>query len=92
MKNVVLEIKQNEVCLKDLTQYDVIGVLWKSGNKSFIQRSEEKGFYSIGSIQKSYPFESKVFYPSILQYCSQEQIKECFVFDDEKELFKWMSE
>jgi len=93
MKKVLLEEKVvANVYLYDLDEYDAIGILWRSGKKGFIQRSEEKGFYAIGEIKLGISFESKVFCPSILEYCKQKQISEVFVFDKEKELFKWMSE
>jgi len=92
MKKVIIEQKSDNVYLSDLSKKDIIGIIWKSGAKGFIQRSEDRGFYAISDIKESHIFEHKVFYNSIFEYCSQKQIENVFVFDNEKELFKWMSE
>lgn len=89
MKKVIFKKRTEEVYLSDLNDDSIIGIQWKTGVKTFVVNSND-GFVGCGKLSTlgSWEKDSKKEYVKT----AIEQKPEIFVFETEKELFKWLSE
>lgn len=91
MKKVIIKQEEEKVYLSDLNSRSLVGLEFNQGVKAFLLHSCEKGFYCINNTDFS-ELESKVFEVTIKGYVEDMNVKNLFVFETHKELFKWMSE
>lgn len=105
MKKVILENKQQEIYLSDLTDASHVGFIDSDGNKGYIAytgKINNKNVFSAISMCNFQHFcnssygavnfkNSLIEALEIEQRCSL-RIKELFVFDTRKELYKWLIE
>lgn len=91
MKKVIIKQEEEKVYLSDLDSSSLVGLEFNQGVKAFLLYSCKKGFYCINNTDFS-ELESKDFEDTIKGYIEEMNVKNVFVFETHKELFKWMSE
>lgn len=91
MKKVIIKQEEEKVYLSDLDSSSLVGLELNQGLKAFLLYSCEKGFYCVNNTDFS-KLESKVFEYTIKGCIEKMNVKNVFVFETHKELFKWMSE
>ena len=94
MKKVVVN-KVREMSIEEIKNDHIIGVLWSTGRKDFLIQSDDKE-YCTTSVKDG------ICNNTIREMSKKELLKrllsknvfslEIFVFDTEKELYKWLSE
>ena len=94
MKKVVVN-KVREISIEEIKNDHIIGVLWSSGSKNFLIQSDDKEYCTT-------TINSGICSNTIKENSKKELLKrllsknvlslEIFVFDTEKELYKWLSE
>ena len=96
MKRVILKNRECEINFEDLTDKSFVGIQWEDGKKCMIIDTKE-GYCSIAD--NHYPNTWNVWYASTLKGYVKNALNQgnntksqAFVFEDAKELFKWMSE
>jgi len=96
MKRVILKNRECVINFEDLTDKSFVGILWEDGKKCMIIDTKE-GYCSI--CDDYYPNTLYVWYaPTVKEYVKKalnqgnNTKSQAFVFEDVKELFKWMSE
>ena len=94
MKKVVVN-KTIEVSIEEVKDDYIIGVLWSSGSKNFLIQSDYKE-YCTTSVKDgicSNTIKEKSKKELLKRLLSRNVLSlEIFVFDTEKELYKWLSE
>ena len=94
MKKVVVN-KVREISIEEIKNDHIIGVLWSSGSKNFLIQSDYKE-YRATSIKDgicSNIIKEKSKKELLKRFLSKNVLSlEIFVFDTEKELYKWLSE
>jgi hypothetical protein len=96
MRRVILKDRECEINFEDLTDKSFVGIQWEDGKKCMIVDTRE-GYCSISNDQH-YPNTWNVWYsPTVKEYVKNalnqgnNTKSQAFVFNDVKELFKWMS-
>jgi len=96
MRRVILKQRESEINFEDLTNKSFVGIQWEDGKKCMIIDTKE-GYCSIAD--DHYPNTWNVWYaPTVKEYVKRSLNQgnntksQAFVFEDVKELFKWMSE
>ncbi len=94
MKKVVVN-KVREISIEEIKNDHIIGVLWSSGSKNFLIQSDDKE-YCTTSVKDgicSITIKEKSKKELLKRFLSKNVLTlEIFVFDTEKELYKWLSE
>jgi hypothetical protein len=94
MKKVVVVKQESDVIdLSQITNDSIVGVKWRSGNKSFIIEVKRDEFACCE--HKKLSFVNSWTTKTILEYVSSainDQGAKCFVFDTFKELYQWLAE
>ena len=94
MKKVVVN-KTIEVSIEEIKNDHIIGVLWSTGSKNFLIQSDYKE-YCTTSVKDgicSNTIKEKSKKELLKRFLSKNVLSlEIFVFDTEKELYKWLSE
>ena len=94
MKKVVVN-KVREISIEEIKNDHIIGVLWSSGSKNFLIQSDDKE-YCTTSVEDgicSNTIKEKSKKELLKRFLSKNSLSlEIFVFDTEKELYKWLSE
>ena len=95
MKKVVVVDKVREIIIEDIKDDHIIGILWSSGNKDFLIQSDDKEYCAIsvkdGICSNTIKEKSKK--ELLKRFLSKNVLSlEIFVFDTERELYKWLSE
>ena len=94
MKKVVVN-KTIEVSIEEVKDDHIIGVLWSTGSKNFLIQSDYKE-YCTTSVKDgicSNTIKEKSKKELLKRFLSKNVLSlEIFVFDTEKELYKWLSE
>ena len=94
MKKVVVG-KAREISIEDIKDDHIIGILWSSGSKNFLIQSDYKE-YCATSVKNgiySNTIKEKSKKELLKRFLSKNVLSlEIFVFDTEKELYKWLSE
>lgn len=94
MKKVVVN-KVREISIEEIKNDHIIGVLWSSGSKNFLIQSDDKE-YCATSVKDgicSNTIKEKSKKELLKKFLSKNVLSlEIFVFDTEKELYKWLSE
>ena len=94
MKRVVVN-KVREISIEEIKNDHIIGVLWSSGSKNFIIQSDYKEYCTTsvkdGICNNTVRESSK---QNLIDRLNSKNVLtlEIFVFDTEKELYKWLSE
>ena len=95
MKRVILKGRECVINFEDLTDKSFVGIQWEDGKKCMIIDTRE-GYCSISD--DYYPNVWNVWYaPTVKEYVKNALTQgnntksQAFVFNDVKELFKWMS-
>lgn len=103
MKKVILENKQEKIYLSDLCNASHVGFIDKKGHKGYIACVGNDG-YKVICIEQIYGYRrcnsaygnggaSILEAIKNIEFCVKEaQIKELYVFNTRKELYKWLSE
>ena len=94
MKKVVVN-KVREISIEEIKNDHIIGVLWSSGSKNFLIQSDDKEYCTTsvkdGICSRTIKEKSKK--ELLKRFLSKNVLSlEIFVFDTEKELYKWLSE
>lgn len=90
MIKVILEEKKPEMHISDITDNSIVGILWTDGIKSYLIKDGANIVHVGNNNNTAYPMNgmtSKKNY--IIDLNSNEAV---YVFNDMKELFKWLSE
>ena len=90
MKKVVFEQNENVINASEVTDYMIIGILWKNGDKSFLIK-DDKGC-SVSIELNSRTTKGHWVEPSHNIYIKNANKKDIFVFDSPKELAQWLAE
>lgn len=95
MRRVILKNRECEINFEDITDKSFVGIQWEDGKKCMIIDTRE-GYCSISD--DHYPNIWNVWYaPTVKEYVKNALTQgnntksQAFVFNDVKELFKWMS-
>ena len=94
MKKVVVN-KVREISIEEIKNDHIIGVLWSSGSKNFLIQSDYKEYCktSVKDSICSNTIKEKSKKELLKRLLSKNVLSlEIFVFDTEKELYKWLSE
>lgn len=93
MKKVVLKEQEKRIYLSDITDDNIIGVKWKHDESKALIYCQDKlyMFLSNYNITKNRCPVRKTSIQELIKKCEHD-IKNVYVFETEKELFKWMSE
>jgi len=96
MRRVILKQRPSEINFEDLTNRSFVGIQWEDGKKCMIIDTKE-GYCSIAN--NHFPNTCNVWYaPTLKEYVKRalnqgnNTNSQAFVFDEIKELFKWISE
>lgn len=94
MKKVVVN-KVREISIEEIKNDHIIGILWGINNKNFLIQSDNKE-YCTTSVKEgicSRTIREKSKKELLKRLLSKNVLSlEIFVFDTEKELYKWLSE
>ena len=94
MKKVVVN-KVREISIEEIKNDHIIGILWSTGSKNFLIQSDYKEYCTTsvkdGICSRTIREKSK---KELLKRLLSKNVLslEIFVFDTEKELYKWLSE
>ena len=94
MKKVVVN-KVREISIEEIKDDHIIGVLWSSGSKNFLIQSDDKEYCTttVNDCICSNTIKEKSKKELLKRLLSKNVLSlEIFVFDTEKELYKWLSE
>ena len=94
MKKVVVN-KVREISVEEIKDDHIIGVLWSSGSKNFLIQSDDKEYCTttVNNGIYSNTIKEKSKKELLKRFLSKNVLSlEIFVFDTEKELYKWLSE
>ena len=94
MKKVVVN-KVREISIEEIKNDHIIGILWSSGSKNFLIQSDYKEYCttSVKDAICSNTIKEKSKKELLKRLLSKNVLSlEIFVFDTEKELYKWLSE
>ena len=94
MKKVVVN-KVREISIEEIKDDHIIGVLWSSGSKNFLIQSDDKEYCTttVNNGIYSNTIKEKSKKELLKRFLSENVLSlEIFVFDTEKELYKWLSE
>ena len=94
MKKVVVN-KVREISIEEIKNDHIIGVLWSSGSKNFLIQSNDKEYCTttVNDGIYSNTIKEKSKKELLKRFLSKNVLSlEIFVFDTEKELYKWLSE
>ena len=94
MKKVVVN-KVREISIEEIKDDHIIGVLWSSGSKNFLIQSNDKEYCTttVNDGIYSNTIKEKSKKELLKRFLSKNVLSlEIFVFDTEKELYKWLSE
>ena len=94
MKKVVVN-KVREISIEEIKDDHIIGVLWSSGSKNFLIQSDDKEYCTttVNNGIYSNTIKEKSKKELLKRFLSKNVLSlEIFVFDTEKELYKWLSE
>lgn len=86
MKKVILKEKTEEVYLSDLNDDSIVGIDW-DGLKHFVINTKD-GFCATDNLNTSDRWNAE----TLKEYISKIENQKVFVFENQKELFKWLSE
>ena len=95
MKKVVVVDKVREIIIEDIKDDHIIGILWSSGSKNFLIRSDDKEYCTttVNNGIYSNTIKEKSKKELLKRFLSKNVLSlEIFVFDTERELYKWLSE
>ena len=94
MKKVVVN-KVREISIEEVKNDHIIGILWSTGSKNFLIQSDDKE-YCVTTVNNgiwSNTIKEKSKKELLKRFLSKNVLSlEIFVFDTEKELYKWLSE
>lgn len=92
MKKVIL--KTEEITIDGLTGSEIVGILYKDGDRGFIMKSEQG--YGVITVSEKTNFDKahkEIYFKNLLQRLSPWQYRqEWYVFNNMQELYKWLSE
>jgi len=94
MKKVVVN-KVREISIEEIKDDHIIGVLWSSGSKNFLIQSDDKEYCTttVNNGIYSNTIKEKSKKELLKRFLSKNVLSlEIFIFDTEKELYKWLSE
>ena len=94
MKKVAVN-KTIEVSIEEVKDDHIIGILWSTGRKNFLIQSDDKEYCTttINSGICNNTIREKSKKELLKRFLSKNVLTlEIFVFDTEKELYKWLSE
>ena len=94
MKKVVVG-KAREISIEDIKDDHIIGILWSSGSKNFLILSDDKEYCTttVNNGIYSNTIKEKSKKELLKRFLSKNVLSlEIFVFDTERELYKWLSE
>ena len=94
MKKVVVN-KVREISIEEIKNDHIIGILWSSGSKNFLIQSDDKEYCTttVNNGIYSNTIKEKSKKELLKRFLSKNVLSlEIFVFDTEKELYKWLSE
>ena len=94
MKKVVVN-KVREISIEEIKDDHIIGILWSTGSKNFLIQSDYKEYCttSVKDAICSNTIKEKSKKELLKRLLSKNVLSlEIFVFDTEKELYKWLSE
>ena len=91
MKKVIFEQNEQVIRLEDITDDMIVGLLWKSGNKSFLFKDDNNN--TIGFELNTRTTLNCWAAKNHKDYIKKSyNFKDVFVFDSPKELAQWLAE
>ena len=92
MKKVIFEQDEQVIRLDDITDEMIVGVLWKSGRKSFLIKDYDGNTVALELNERT--TDNHWSKPSHREYVKNSgfDAESIFVFDSPEELAKWLAE
>lgn len=95
MKKIIDKVPSEFARLDDINNKSIVGILWADGAKSFVIRVRDTSFVSVGAGLTNFDVSNCWGEPSVKEYilsATNGQRATAFLFESDKELYKWMSE